>query len=445
MLRQKKLNRRTHTRNDPLESKALSLYAKGDVAGALAVANDTTGGHRPSAALLNLMAVCHWQLHNPKQAISCWQQAMQVDPNCVDACSNMGAFLKEHGHFEASEALFRRAIKLKPDSVSVYYNLGILLQEQNRFEEAEFLFRRAIQIQPDDADAHNVLGVLLWKKQSLVEAEAMFLRAISIRPDLALAHKNLGGLLQEQNRLDEAESAYQRALAIDPTLSALPYLLSALRGENCPRAPTDYVRDLFDGYASHFEQDLVQRLQYEMPKILRQVVEEGTNGALFFPRSVDMGCGSGLLGPEFRSVTGHLLGIDLSEKMLALAEKKALYDQLFLGEIEAVLQEMAVGIDLFLAADVFIYFGALHTLFQTVSSKAAPGALFAFSVEHLERGHYTLQTTGRYAHSREYIQALADANHFSIILFKTSALRRGNEKMITGGVYLLQRGGEPAR
>ena len=39
---------------------------------------------------------------------------------------------------------------------------------------------------------------------------------------------------------------------------------------------------------------------------------------------IDLGCGTGLLGPLLRSYTGFLIGVDLSPKMLGVAEEKVL-------------------------------------------------------------------------------------------------------------------------
>lgn len=60
-----------------------------------------------------------------------------------------------------------------------------------------------------------------------------------------------------------------------------------------------------------------------------------------------------------------------------------------------------------LAADVFIYFGALEEVFRGAGRALAPGGLFAFSVEALDGGSYQLRPTGRYAHALAYLRALA--------------------------------------
>ena len=73
-----------------------------------------------------------------------------------------------------------------------------------------------------------------------------------------------------------------------------------------------------------------------MPQLIGNAVEE-TNQA--FSLTVDLGCGTGLLGPILKPHTKHLIGVDLSPKMLALTElqKVGVYSHLFMGEMKSLL------------------------------------------------------------------------------------------------------------
>ncbi|MEO5339983.1 MAG: tetratricopeptide repeat protein [Magnetococcus sp. MYC-9] len=420
---------------------AIALFAEGKISEALSVTREILANATaaPDVAMLNLSAACYMQLERPERAISCWQEALNIQPYAVDIHNNLGILLQRQNRVEEAEEAFRKALDIQPNRATTLYNFGHFLQEQNRLEEAEGAYRQAISLQPDFAGAHNNLGNLLKRQNRLEDAFAAYRQAICLQPDNAKALYNLGGLLHEYNRLEEAEAVYRQALALDPTLIEGEHMLSAIRGEHPPQAPEQYVRNLFNAYADHFEESLVQKLHYDMPRILHQMLEQTIGKGVQVSRCVDLGCGTGLLGQLFRTLCTHLVGIDLSDKMIAQAAKKAMYDQLYLGDIVATLQQIPVGVDLFLAADVLVYIGALRPLFQTIQDKSSPGALFVFSVEHLESGEYLLRPSGRYAHARAYIERLAQEHHFSMLRFETHPLRLEQNQMITGGVYLLQR------
>ena len=95
------------------------------------------------------------------------------------------------------------------------------------------------------------------------------------------------------------------------------------------------MKQLFDDYSSTFEKSL-DALVYNVPTLLSETVKSMNTD---FSLMVDLGCGTGLLGPLLRPHTTHMIGIDLSPKMLAIAEqdKIGIYDHLFIGDMTVLL------------------------------------------------------------------------------------------------------------
>ena len=52
---------------------------------------------------------------------------------------------------------------------------------------------------------------------------------------------------------------------------------------------------------------------------------------------LDAGCGTGLCGPLIAPYARRLVGVDLSERMLAQARARDVYDELVKGELTAYL------------------------------------------------------------------------------------------------------------
>jgi predicted TPR repeat methyltransferase len=110
--------------------------------------------------------------------------------------------------------------------------------------------------------------------------------------------------------------------------------------------------------------------------------------------------------------------------MLEKAKQREIYDEVHCSEILAYLSKQSRKYDLVVAADVLVYFGDLMPIFRLVRQALTESkGSFCFSAEVTETGEYLLQRTGRYAHSSEYLNYLADASGFTPEI-KTCILRK---------------------
>jgi predicted TPR repeat methyltransferase len=301
--------------------------------------------------------------------------------------------------------------------------------------------RQALLERPGYVLAMNTLGAALGKVGLLEESADVLRQAIALSPGYANAHHNLGSVLFQAGRFEEAKQAYHAALTINPALEEARYSLAAL-GEMEPPAstPYPYLLRLFDSYAPSFDQHLVEALEYVVPEKLYEVVLAAWPGAAALD-TIDLGCGTGLVGQHFRRVAGRLTGIDISARMLQCAERRKVYDQLVLGDYVRYLSARQEPCDLVLAADVFIYAGDLIAVFQAVARLLRPVGLFAFSLETAAQADYVLQPNRRYAHSLGYIQRLAKQSHFHEVAVNSVNLRRQGEERATGLIVVLRRDG----
>jgi predicted TPR repeat methyltransferase len=124
-------------------------------------------------------------------------------------------------------------------------------------------------------------------------------------------------------------------------------------------------------------------------------------------RLLDLGCGTGLAGVALSDITHHRTGIDLSSRMVDIAGESDLYDELYVGDVVAFVQEIEdeAPWDLIVATDVLPYLGGVEELFAGVRRVSAPGAVFAFSTELLEGDGQTF-TVGphqRFHHAIAYL------------------------------------------
>jgi predicted TPR repeat methyltransferase len=154
---------------------------------------------------------------------------------------------------------------------------------------------------------------------------------------------------------------------------------------------------------------------------------------------IDLGCGTGLSGLVFKSMAKRLTGVDLSSKMIALAERRGIYTVLETNGLEEFLEHSVDTFDLAVAADVFVYIGDLAPVYETLYKRLAPGAYFVFSTESSHTESWELLTTGRYAHSPSYIRSLANIVGFSVLLEKAARIRKEKEQWIMGDLYIMRK------
>ena len=214
-------------------------------------------------------------------------------------------------------------------------------------------------------------------------------------------------------------------------------MLSALTGNTNETAPREYVENLFDDYAKKFETSLVDKLEYKIPKLIRDILIKPNNNQTL-GSVLDLGCGTGLLGPEIKNHCSKLEGIDLSNKMLTLAKQKNIYDKLSQFDIVEYLSTTPLGFDYYVALDVFIYVGELTEIFRLIKSRNKKPGHLVFSTEHTEKEGYHLLRTLRYSHSKSYIESLCKKFDYTISHFSTNKLRKEKGDFLTGGIYILE-------
>ncbi len=213
-------------------------------------------------------------------------------------------------------------------------------------------------------------------------------------------------------------------------------MLAALTGETTESAPRDFVENLFDDYAAKFESSLVDNLEYKTPSVIAEIIiKDGKFDKL--GSIMDLGCGTGLFGVEIKQFCEYLESIDLSEKMLDEAMKKDIYNKLIKEDILTYLSNVSFNFDYFVSTDVFVYIGDLSDIFRLIKSRNITGEKLVFSTEDYDGDGFFLEQSGRYSHSKKYIEGLCKKFGFELRHFETQALRRDKNEYISGGIYIL--------
>ena len=395
-------------------------------------------GHPESIEALNILGASLRGQGKLKEAIEVYNNITQINPDFADAYSNRGNALKDLLILDKALESYQKAIQLNPKNAVVFVNYGQALQSLGRLDEALDNYEKSIQLKSDYTVAYLSKGNALRALGKTDEALESYGKALRLKPDYIEAYNNRGIVFQDLGKLDDALKDYEKILDLNPGHLPTQHIVNSLRGYDSKSAPKEYVEEFFDSYANDFEQNLVEKLGYKMPTSLKKALIDRKLAPKKFNKAVDLGCGTGLVGIEFRDLVDTFVGIDLSIEMLRKAKEKNIYDKLVTDELVSGLNKINANFDLFISADVFIYVGDLVALFEAVARYANNGALFIFSTEHMPGNHYKLQKTGRFAHSKDYITLIAKNFSFQLDYFEKCNLRKENNKWIVGGLYILK-------
>ena len=359
----------------------------------------------------------------------------EVDTPSPERLSRALQFYQDRS-FEEAEAAARLLTKEFPEHQFGWKVLGAVLQETKNFSESLKASRISLRLAPADPDAHNNLGNVFKATGKLADAEESYRQAIAFNPNYTEAHYNLGTTLKALNRLDEAEVSLKQALVLNPNHEHAKHVLAAISGVTTAAAPIEYVEKLFDSYADEFEFSLVDSLGYQIPKKIAEIIFR-TNTDTSLGTVLDLGCGTGLFGAEVGANCLRLEGVDISGNMLQKARERGVYDKLVKNDIVSYLSTEPLDFNYILAADVFVYLGNLSEVFTSISNRNQLNSVLAFSVEHIEGSGFALQQSGRYAHSRQYIEELCSRHSCELVHFELQNLRMEKGVQLMGGIYLV--------
>ena len=391
------------------------------------------------AALFNL-GLLYARQKGWARAADCFEQAIRINAADAEYFFNLGNVRLEMGEREAAIRAFEESLARDPSKFKAHNNLGNLYKQSGDFKRAAASYEAALRLDPGYAGAWYNLGNLSEQQADPDRALEHYRKAVECDPSFAKAYNNMGNVYHQLKQYDRALEAYRQAVKTDPTLDSSRHMINSLTGSQPESAPAAYVASLFDRAAPDFEQRLVGDLKYRIFQELKAAVRKLAGEGHRFGRGVDLGCGTGLAGREFRPLAEVLEGVDLSSKMIELARKNSIYDACHCRDIVGFLKESAERFDLFIAADVLVYLGNLNALFAAVKKCARQGALWAFSTERSEEENFRLQPSGRFAHSRTYIADLAKKHGFSVEFQQNTVIRTENDRPIPGDNFILKAG-----
>ncbi len=445
------------------------LKAQGQWDDALQLLQQLVYTHPDVAAVYNNLGTIYFAQQQWQAALQAYQQALQIQADYIDAYYNTGLTLNKLQRYTEAVHAYKALLMLAPNHVGAHFQLACLFMQKNNLSEAltHFLwiaeryphhfatqmnlaalflksgksheakkyYLQALTLTPTDTQLYFNLGVISAQLGCVEEAIDYYLQALKINPDLADVHNNLSVAYLAIKNNQAALQHFCEVLRLQPQNAAVQHTIDILmQKKNISQSPPEYIRSLFDSYANHYEQHLLNDLHYQVPKTMYEIIVEN------FPQKkfdvLDLGCGTGLCGELFKPITNTLVGVDLSEKMLAVAAQKHIYTELIQAEISAI--HSSQQYDLVIAADTLVYVGDWSDIMLTVARALQSAGIFIFNAEISEQENYVMTSSGRFAHHKKYIEKVAAENGFTILQYRKMILRTHNQTAVEGHLYLLR-------
>ncbi len=190
-----------------------------------------------------------------RQALDCYQQALNHDPGFAMAYAGLGKthFLLGDYHFESAaesaskaEAAVTQGLAADPSIPELYVLRAGLLSRRSPPQPIEEAYRRAIELNPSDADAHVEYALFLRGAGRMDEARREIESALVLDPLSPHVHLVAGWVSISADRLDDARSHLERALQLEPQFPSAMYFLGRV----------DERRNRFDSAIQWFEKSV---------------------------------------------------------------------------------------------------------------------------------------------------------------------------------------------
>lgn len=369
--------------------------------------------------------------------------AVMALPGNFEAKTLLGTCLSEAGRHDEALFFFHQVFVAQPGNALAAAMLAMAFMRASRHEAAEELYALA------EGLSGKPRGLVTLRAQNAIlagdaqRAVTMLEAARVAAPPESGIWSMLGQAYHRLGLIDRAGAAYAEASALEPDNAYLRHLAVAVgaRPAEGDRASEQYVTEVFDGFASRFEESLFS-LGYRIPGVMLRMIEaqhpDVAQGRARLGDILDLGCGTGLMGATLHDLLGgRLVGVDLAPRMLDAAQAKEVYTELRCADILTAMREDGTQYAAILMADLLCYFGALEEVFAAARPRLAPGGVLLFSIEAGEPGtNWVLTRNARYQQSAEYVRSALSQAGLVASEFREEVLRFENGEPVRGYIVL---------
>ncbi|NES04402.1 MAG: tetratricopeptide repeat protein [Okeania sp. SIO2F4] len=160
------------------------------------------------------------------EAVVCYQRVISANPKNLEAYEKLGDGLLKQGQLYLALQNYQKAQQLEPNNTEfkqkvgeIYYRYGEVFQEQGKVEEAVKAYSQATENSPEFDIPYGKLGEIFSQQEKWEEAAKVYQKASEIKSDNSWYHNSLGEALKKLEKWEEAVTAYRKAIELNPNFS----------------------------------------------------------------------------------------------------------------------------------------------------------------------------------------------------------------------------------
>lgn len=344
--------------------------------------------------------------------------------------------------FARAIPLYKKILQLEPNHYAAYANLATSYYEMENYNDALPMLEHLADIDSNNPWWQTYLSKTYQNLDRFQEALNAAWSSVIIS-DFASEHQvNLAYAFYEIAEAKGADFVKEKVsefyqLCPDSGIAKQCYFAFNFDKKFVADDP-EYVEKIFDIFAPEFDK-VLSALGYDSPRQIATELSSILTDKNEQLSLLDLGCGSGLCAEAILKEYPRLqiTGVDISAHMLHQASLKNLYSCLIKKEITAYLNSDNTTFDGVISADVLTYFGALDSLFLSVSHHIKSGGFFIFTISenNLNNQDYFLLPSSRFVHDFAYVEKSLSSSGFELKNLRCITLRREGDKDVFGGIF----------
>jgi tetratricopeptide (TPR) repeat protein len=143
------------------------------------------------------------------EAITSYEQAIELNPTCAELFFNLGQALYATKEYPAALEAYKKSIALKDDYCASYVQLAKIMSKFNQRDKTILLLRKAISIEPNNNSARLLLAQAYQEEAAFDKAIKILTDGIALEPNHVDLIFSLAQVYLQINRLDESLTLYR--------------------------------------------------------------------------------------------------------------------------------------------------------------------------------------------------------------------------------------------